>query len=226
MLIELKKGNKIYIKPKNRGKFTKYCHGKVTDECIRKAKASGNSTLVKRATFAQNARRWKHKEGGKVFVNGVSILDSNPNIYKEVKKRLKKHQFGGDIILPNDYSNPNAFGGVFRDIMLGRYRDYKLQQYKKKLKEQQQIVDAQLEQQKSDTISNLLGTAANMGINYLSNKFGNKALDKNGTSSSIQPKLTTNTWKPNTSLSTPSLGTRVQGSIPDFSYMLNPSYKV
>jgi hypothetical protein len=52
MLIEFKKGNKIYIKPKNRGKFTKYCHGKVTDECIRKAKASGNPTLIKRATFA------------------------------------------------------------------------------------------------------------------------------------------------------------------------------
>lgn len=64
MLIELKKGNKIYIKPKNRGKFTKYCHGKVTDECIKKAKASGNPTLVKRATFAQNARHFKHKSGG------------------------------------------------------------------------------------------------------------------------------------------------------------------
>jgi hypothetical protein len=65
-----------------------------------------------------------------------------------------------------------------------------------------------------------------MGMNYLSNKFTNKALDKNGTPSTIQPKLTTNTWKPNTSLFTPSLGTGTQGSITDFSYMLNPSYKV
>lgn len=60
----LKKGSGIHIKKKNRGKFTDYCGGKVTDECIRKAKASGNPTLVKRATFAQNARRWKHKDGG------------------------------------------------------------------------------------------------------------------------------------------------------------------
>jgi len=30
----LKKGRGIHIKKKNRGKFTKYCHGKVTDECI------------------------------------------------------------------------------------------------------------------------------------------------------------------------------------------------
>jgi len=116
----LKNGSGIHIKKKNRGKFTSYCGGKVTDECIRKAKASGNPTLVKRATFADNARHFKHKKGGKAFVSGVSILDSNPSAYKEVKKRLKKHQFGGGIIFPNDYSNPNAFGGVFRDVMLGR----------------------------------------------------------------------------------------------------------
>lgn len=222
----LKNGSGIHIKEKNKGSFTRWCGGNVTEECIRRGKASSNPKIRKKATFADNARHFKHKKGGKVFVSGVSILDSNPSAYKEVKKRLKKHQFGGDI----DYSNPNAFGGVFRDVMLGRQRDYELQQYKKKLKEQQQIIDAQLESQKSDTISNLLGTAANKGIdlgmNYLSNKFGNKALDKNGTPFTIQPKLTTNTWKPSTSLFTPSLGTGAQGSIPDFSYMLNPNYKI
>jgi len=55
-----KKGGGIHIKKKNRGKFTEYCGGKVTDACIRKAKSSGNPTLVKRATFAANARNWKH----------------------------------------------------------------------------------------------------------------------------------------------------------------------
>jgi len=60
----LKNGSGIHIKKKNRGKFTSYCGGKVTDECIRKAKASGNPTLIKRATFAANARKWKHKKGG------------------------------------------------------------------------------------------------------------------------------------------------------------------
>ena len=57
-----KKGSKIYIKKENRGKFTDYCGGKVTNECIRRAKASENPKLVKRATFAQNARRWSHKK--------------------------------------------------------------------------------------------------------------------------------------------------------------------
>ena len=55
-----KKGSKINIKKKNRGKFTDYCGGNVTQSCINRAKRSGNKTLVKRAVFAENARKWKH----------------------------------------------------------------------------------------------------------------------------------------------------------------------
>ena len=60
----LKNGSGIHIKKKNRGKFTSYCGGKVTDECIQKGKNSSNPAIRKRATFAANARKWKHKEGG------------------------------------------------------------------------------------------------------------------------------------------------------------------
>lgn len=59
-----KKGSGIHIKKKNRGKFTEYCGGKVTDECISRAKKSNNPKLRKRATFAANARKWKHQTGG------------------------------------------------------------------------------------------------------------------------------------------------------------------
>jgi hypothetical protein len=31
----------------------------------------------------------KVKKGGKAFINGVNILDSNPNAYKYVKKKYK-----------------------------------------------------------------------------------------------------------------------------------------
>ena len=55
-----KSGGSIHIKPENRGKFTEYCGGKVTDECIQRAKRSGNKKLIKRAVFAENARKWKH----------------------------------------------------------------------------------------------------------------------------------------------------------------------
>ena len=84
MLIEFnKKGSDIYIKPKNRGKFRQYCGGKVTDECIRRAKSSGNPTLVKRATFADNARHFKHRLGGNIveaFKLRRQILNSLNNV--------------------------------------------------------------------------------------------------------------------------------------------------
>lgn len=59
-----KKGGRIYIKKKNRGSFTRWCKGKVTAECIRRGKNSSNPAIRKKATFAQNARRWKHENGG------------------------------------------------------------------------------------------------------------------------------------------------------------------
>lgn len=63
-LILYKKGNKIHIKKSHEGSFTEYCGGKVTDECIQKGKNSPNAKIRKRATFAQNARKWKHAQGG------------------------------------------------------------------------------------------------------------------------------------------------------------------
>lgn len=54
----------IKIKKSHQGLFTKYCNGKVTQKCIDKAKRSGNPTLVKRATFAENSRRWSKKQQG------------------------------------------------------------------------------------------------------------------------------------------------------------------
>lgn len=61
-----KKGGEIKIKKKNRGKFTSYCGGTVTDECIRKGKNSPDPKIRRRATFAANARTWKHFNGGKI----------------------------------------------------------------------------------------------------------------------------------------------------------------
>ena len=85
----LKNGSGIHIKKKNRGKFTDYCGGQVTQECINKGKHSSNPAIRKRATFADNARHFKHRLGGKAFVEGVNVLDSNPNAYKYVKKKYK-----------------------------------------------------------------------------------------------------------------------------------------
>lgn len=64
-------GGTIHIKPENKGKFTEYCGGKVTSECITKGKRSSNPTVRKRAIFAANARKWKHAFGGNLITNGA-----------------------------------------------------------------------------------------------------------------------------------------------------------
>lgn len=83
-------GGGIHIKKENRGKFTEYCGGKVTSECIQRGLHSSNSTTRKRANFARNARKW-HAFGGELgtngtdWTNGVTIFgeggthEENPN---------------------------------------------------------------------------------------------------------------------------------------------------
>lgn len=73
-----KKGKGIHIKKKNRGKFTEYCKGEVTQKCIDKAKKSNNPTLRKRATFAENARKWKHQQGGTMKRLNVKAMQKDP----------------------------------------------------------------------------------------------------------------------------------------------------
>ena len=83
----LKKGSGIHIKKRNRGKFTEYCGGEVTDACIQKAKKSKNPKLRKRAIFAQNSRRWKHEEGAKIHKpdGHRAILDNGWQSTKQLK---------------------------------------------------------------------------------------------------------------------------------------------
>lgn len=50
---------KIEIKPENKGKFTEYCGGKVTNECIEEGLASKSAKVRARAQFAKNSRKWE-----------------------------------------------------------------------------------------------------------------------------------------------------------------------
>ena len=63
--VEDKKPN-IHIDPENEGSFTAWCKKQgfdgVTDECIKKGKQSKNKKIRKKAIFAENARKWKHKK--------------------------------------------------------------------------------------------------------------------------------------------------------------------
>ena len=79
-------GSGIHIKKKNRGKFTEYCGGKVTQECIERGKNSSNPTIRKRAIFAQNSRKWSKKEIG----GTISVLDTNKDMAERSLKLVKK----------------------------------------------------------------------------------------------------------------------------------------
>ena len=53
---------KIEIDPNNKGKFTEYCKGSVTNKCIDKGLDSPNETTRKRAQFAKNAKLFDHNK--------------------------------------------------------------------------------------------------------------------------------------------------------------------
>ena len=104
----------IKIKESNKGKFTKYCNGKVTQECINRAKKSGNKKLIKRAVFAENSKKWSKK--GQNGLKLYPVVDT-PDWAKKYFK-----------------SNPNvsgmAIGGGMngvegdRQVILNPYTDY------------------------------------------------------------------------------------------------------
>lgn len=94
----LAKGSGIHIKKENRGKFTetKKRTGKTTEELTH----SKNPLTRKRAIFAQNAKKWKHKDGGEVHKpnNYRSILDNGWFKTKDLKKNHPlTYQQGGNF---------------------------------------------------------------------------------------------------------------------------------
>lgn len=76
-----KKGNIIKIKKENKGKFTKYCGGNVTSKCIARGKKSSSPIIRKRATFADNARKWKHFNGGIINLPQINKTSYYKNIF-------------------------------------------------------------------------------------------------------------------------------------------------
>ena len=129
-----KKGSGIHIKKENRGLFTDYCGGKVTNECIQRAKKSKNPKLRKRATFAQNARAWKHQQGGPLQYQGPTYTEVQEQWAKEDPlsyntKQIKTGIRQGDFIYYTDAKGkqqriPASIGlsgtdPVARDVVIG-----------------------------------------------------------------------------------------------------------
>lgn len=81
----LKKGSGIHIKKSHEGRFTEYCGGNVTEECIRRGKNSPDPKIRKQAVFAQNARKFKHQDGGSIY--GASQIQTNVNLSQQWKQQ-------------------------------------------------------------------------------------------------------------------------------------------
>ena len=98
----------IHIKKKNRGKFTSYCGGEVTDACIQKGKNSSNPAIRKRATFADNARHWakKHQTGGKVDLSKLFIDVDNPTEFEQTRINNYNDDVFYDEPLINTHQKP------------------------------------------------------------------------------------------------------------------------
>lgn len=105
MLEMLKNGSGIHIKKKNRGSFTKWCGGNVTDECIRRGKNSPNPKIRKKATFADNARHFKHKLGGQLIYELIKYIKNGGVVQKLL--------FGGET---NSTNNRGTFTTPYSTI--------------------------------------------------------------------------------------------------------------
>lgn len=109
----LKSGSKIHIKKSQRGSFTRYCNGKVTSECIRRGKNSPDPKIRKKATFAANARKWKHDEGGKI--------DYEPTIDDLIKFTTSFEDFSATPYTLKDSSGNDkvyaGYGSVNKDTI-------------------------------------------------------------------------------------------------------------
>ena len=111
--VEFGKGGKIHIKPSHRGRFSALL--KRTGKTASWYKAHGTPAQKKMATFALNARKWKHADGGFLeeydpdFVGPPAPRDPEGNIYDfaEMKRRQRyaESSFRDDLT-----SNRNAVG--------------------------------------------------------------------------------------------------------------------
>lgn len=202
MKIKFKKGSKIHIKDSQKGSFTKYCNGKVTEECIQKGKNSPDPKIRKKATFAANARKWNHKDGGEIqkhhgFVNGVNVLDSNPNIYKKIKQRekIKKAQEGTKFSTWLN-NNKDTISNVLGTAMGALGNIKQAHEQNKLLEAQKKSLEAKIKTDEAATRKNLYSKALNDGTDksdvvnrFNANTIANSA-DLSSISQQYQPYLT------------------------------------
>jgi len=117
----IQKANRRMKRKGTVGKFTEYCKGKVTAECIARAKKSNDPTLVKRAIFAENVR--KKQEGGALdfLGGGLDFSDGSTPIVSDAASGLTN--MGGlkgaiqnfKMKKQNELADAGGVKGIFED---------------------------------------------------------------------------------------------------------------
>lgn len=171
----------IKIKKANKGKFTDYCGGKVTNECINKGLNSSDPAVRKRANFARNARKWQHSKGGPLHSFKFTpnhVMDSNPNL-DNMSNKKRKYQNGGDTPKLNwgellgdikntfgDFNNYLSTSGKGSDLLSGAASAIMgtVQAYKEK-----ESLDKAVEKAKMSDMQEL-----NSQVRQMSSQYGQK----------------------------------------------------
>lgn len=83
-----KGGGKIHIKPENRGKFTAL--KEKTGHSATWFKEHGTPAQRKMATFALNARHWKHEDGGNIYGDGGDFWDTLKKGIQKARNKVKE----------------------------------------------------------------------------------------------------------------------------------------
>lgn len=116
----------IKIKKSNRGKFTSYCGGEVTSACIQKGKNSSDPAVRKRATFAANARKWKHQIGGKIVEASDNTRVVKPFNQPQIKVTRQQPQQAQFSALSEDEINRRKTTAIQRKREEQLYRNQHL----------------------------------------------------------------------------------------------------
>lgn len=156
MITFYKDGSGIHIKKSHKGKFTEYCGGKVTEECIRRGKNSPDPKIRKQATFAKNARVFKHQGGGST---GPDIQQNQINNIYGGKGPVSDSNYATNFQQTQQTNQEN-----FNSWNKNRIEQQQLEQ-------QQKVEKAQ---SMGDTIANVVG---DMVVNPIANKIQENKID-------------------------------------------------
>lgn len=205
-----KKGGGIHIKQKNKGSFTKYCKGKVTQECIDKAKKSGNKKLIKRSVFAENSRRWakKHQMGG------MMSQQQNPYIMQQITPQImpgmtpipQMYQYSS---MPSMYPQQGLITNTQPNIVqntqtsaLDQYKqsltqtDEALRAYDDKEAAKKKAAELKIEERnkKADSIGEQIGSVAGtIGMQFANNAYLKNQEKKGSMSNNMNKRITETT---------------------------------